>query len=70
MCEAIGHPVRRLVRTRIGPLADWRLPPGEWRPLTPQEVRALYEAATVAKSGDAKSDAGAENASSAPSAPG
>ena len=52
MCEAIGHPVRRLVRTRIGPLADWRLPPGEWRPLTPQEVRALYEAATGAESGD------------------
>ena len=22
MCEAVGHPVRRLVRTRIGPLAD------------------------------------------------
>ena len=67
MCEAIGHPVRRLVRTRIGPLADWRLPPGEWRPLTPQEVRALYEAATGAESGD---DAAAENASSPPPAPG
>ena len=24
MCEAIGHPVRRLVRTRIGPLSDRR----------------------------------------------
>jgi len=47
MCEAVGHPVRRLVRTRIGPLADWRLPPGEWRVLTPTEVRELYQAATV-----------------------
>ena len=28
MCEAVGHPVRRLVRTRIGPLADRRLAPG------------------------------------------
>ena len=28
MCEAIGHPVRRLVRTRIGPLADRELAPG------------------------------------------
>ena len=28
MCEAIGHPVRRLVRTRIGPLADRRLARG------------------------------------------
>jgi 23S rRNA pseudouridine2605 synthase len=44
MCEAVGHPVRRLVRTRIGPLADRSLAPGEWRPLTPDEVQALYEA--------------------------
>ena len=34
MCEAVGHPVVRLVRTRIGPIADRRLTPGEWRPLT------------------------------------
>ena len=33
MCEAIGHPVRRLVRTRIGPLHDDHLRPGTWRPL-------------------------------------
>ncbi len=45
MCEAVGHPVRRLVRTRIGPVSDARLPPGTWRPLRQQEVRALYEAA-------------------------
>ena len=45
MCAAVGHPVRRLVRTRIGPLADRRLPPGEWRPLTPDEVRSLEAAA-------------------------
>jgi 23S rRNA pseudouridine2605 synthase len=44
MCEAVGHPVRRLVRTRIGPLTDRSLAPGEWRPLTPGEVHALYEA--------------------------
>ena len=46
MCEAIGHPVRRLVRTRIGPLADRRLKPGEWRVLEIDEVRTL-EAATA-----------------------
>ena len=46
MCEAVGHPVRRLVRTRIGPLADRRLRPGDWRPLSRGEVRRLYEAAT------------------------
>ncbi len=41
MCEAVGHPVRRLVRTRIGPLADPQLRPGTWRDLTVDEVRAL-----------------------------
>src|SRR5204862_3895570 len=29
MCEAIGHPVVRLVRTRIGPITDRSLKPGE-----------------------------------------
>jgi 23S rRNA pseudouridine2605 synthase len=45
MCEAIGHPVRRLVRVRIGPLADRGLPPGSWRPLTTEEIRSLEQAA-------------------------
>jgi len=45
MCEAVGHPVRRLVRTRIGPLADRSLAPGRWRALTGAEVRALGAAA-------------------------
>jgi 23S rRNA pseudouridine2605 synthase len=42
MCSAVGHPVVRLVRTRIGPLRDQRLEQGTWRELTPAEVRALY----------------------------
>ena len=45
MCEAIGHPVRRLVRTRVGTLRDTGLPPGGWRALTATEVRALAAAA-------------------------
>jgi 23S rRNA pseudouridine2605 synthase len=45
MCEAVGHPVQRLVRTRIGPLADPSLSPGSWRRLTPAEVRNLAAAA-------------------------
>jgi 23S rRNA pseudouridine2605 synthase len=45
MCDAVGHPVRRLVRVRIGPLRDQQLAPGEWRPLEPAEVRALERAA-------------------------
>jgi 23S rRNA pseudouridine2605 synthase len=49
MCEAVGHPVTRLVRTRIGPLADRSLAPGEWRPLTTGEVRALERAAAAAE---------------------
>jgi 23S rRNA pseudouridine2605 synthase len=44
MCEAVGHPVRRLVRVRIGPLSDGRLKPGEWRSLTQAEVRDLERA--------------------------
>ena len=45
MCEAIGHPVLRLVRTRIGTLTDPSLAPGTYRPLTFDEVRALAAAA-------------------------
>lgn len=45
MCAAVGHPVVRLVRTRIGPVTDRSLEPGEWRDLAPAEVRALEEAA-------------------------
>lgn len=43
MCEAIGHEVTRLVRTRIGSLTDPRLAPGSFRPLTHAEVRKLME---------------------------
>lgn len=51
MCEAIGHPVRRLIRTRIGPLSDRKLKPGHWRELTNDEVRALERAAGPPKGG-------------------
>ena len=44
MCDAVGHPVVRLVRTRIGPLRDPDLVPGEWRELTQDELRALERA--------------------------
>lgn len=49
MLEAVGHPVRRLVRTRIGPVADRALRPGRWRPLTAREVRELYRSATTGR---------------------
>ncbi len=44
MCEAVGHPVQRLIRVRIGPLRDAHLAPGSWRKITPEEVRTLNEA--------------------------
>jgi 23S rRNA pseudouridine2605 synthase len=44
MCEAIGYPVVRLVRTRIGSVTDPRLAPGEWRLLTDEERRSLERA--------------------------
>ncbi|MHB8438452.1 MAG: pseudouridine synthase [Acidimicrobiales bacterium] len=49
MCEAIGFPVRRLVRTRIGPVTDTRLKPGSYRALRAEEVRALGLSATGRK---------------------
>jgi 23S rRNA pseudouridine2605 synthase len=51
MCDAVGHPVRRLVRTRIGPVTDRSLAPGEWRPLTGTEVRGLYGAVVAEGTG-------------------
>lgn len=44
MCDAIGHPVLRLVRTRVGPITDRSLRPGDWRELSTAERRALTEA--------------------------
>ena len=41
MLEAVGHPVDRLKRTKIGPLADRKLPVGAWRDLSAEEVRKL-----------------------------
>lgn len=43
--RALGHPVRRLVRVRMGPLRLGELPRGRARELTPGERRALLRAA-------------------------
>ncbi len=51
MCDAVGHPVVRLIRTRIGPLADRSLAPGAWRELTGDEVRSLQRAVAGPGSG-------------------
>jgi 23S rRNA pseudouridine2605 synthase len=39
--EAIGHPVRRLVRERMGPIELGDLAPGDWRELTKEEVESI-----------------------------
>ena len=44
MCAALGHPVRRLIRVRIGPLELGDLSVGEWRYLTDGEVKRLRSA--------------------------
>jgi 23S rRNA pseudouridine2605 synthase len=41
MCEAVGHPVRRLHRSRYAGLTFEGLEPGRWRELEPSEVRRL-----------------------------
>ena len=45
MLEAVGHPVRKLIRVGIGPLSDRGLKPGTWRELTAQELRVLKQTA-------------------------
>ena len=50
MCDAIGHPVVRLRRVRIGPIADDRLKSGRFRELTPAEVAALKKAVATSVS--------------------
>jgi 23S rRNA pseudouridine2605 synthase len=41
MCEAVGHPVRRLHRSRYAGLTLEGLEPGRWRELEPSEVTRL-----------------------------
>lgn len=41
LLEAVGHPVSKLRRVAVGPLTLRGLKPGDFRSLTPQEVRGL-----------------------------
>ncbi len=56
MFEAVGYPVQRLVRTSIGPLRDTSLSPGQCRPLTIEEIRALYQAGEEVPDGGREED--------------
>jgi pseudouridine synthase len=51
MCDAIGHPVVRLRRKRIGPIVDEHIRPGEFRDLTEREIALLRKFST----GDSRS---------------
>jgi 23S rRNA pseudouridine2605 synthase len=44
MLDAVGFPVRRLARTRVGPVTLGNLRPEEVRPLTSTETAGLYRA--------------------------
>jgi len=47
MCEAVGHPVKSLMRKQIAFLKLGQLRYGEWRHLTPEEVTRLYAVAGI-----------------------
>lgn len=46
MFQAVGHPVVKLSRTKIGPVDDRGLKPGQYRLLTPAEIVTLRSGAT------------------------
>jgi 23S rRNA pseudouridine2605 synthase len=50
MCEAVGHPVRRLHRSRYAGLDLRGLAAGEWRELVPAEVDTLRAATRTRRS--------------------
>ncbi len=44
MCKAVGHPARRLIRVRMGPVTLGTLLPGQHRSLTPREREQVADA--------------------------
>jgi 23S rRNA pseudouridine2605 synthase len=51
MFDAIGHSVLKLSRVRIGPIDDARLKVGDWRLLTPPEVKKFYRPSAKSAAG-------------------
>ena len=49
MCEVVGHPARRLHRSRYASLTLDGLAPGEWRELTAAEVETLRRLSAVSR---------------------
>jgi 23S rRNA pseudouridine2605 synthase len=50
MCEAVGHPVRRLRRVQFAGLDTMGLSSGQYRPLTLTEVHILKQLAGLEQS--------------------
>lgn len=46
VAAALGHPVRTLIRVRIGPLRLGNIRPGQWRYLNVREIQRLKQAAS------------------------
>ena len=51
MFDAVGHPVDRLRRVRIGPITDEHIRPGEFRELDAKEIAGLKRAAVASPDG-------------------
>lgn len=47
MLNKVGYPVERLVRLAVGPIELGELEAGEWRYLTPDEIKLLYTSAQL-----------------------
>jgi pseudouridine synthase len=62
MCLAVGLPVRRLVRVRMGAVCLGNLAVGAWRFLTEAEIKLLKPAARPAERSTAKAVPGKGNA--------
>jgi 23S rRNA pseudouridine2605 synthase len=67
MLEAVGHPVRKLRRTKIGPIGDKDIKAGEWRDLSPKEVAMLQRAGEVDVPRPTRAAAAAPRAARTPS---
>lgn len=65
LCDAVGHPVEKLERVRLGALRLGTLPEGAWRDVSPAELSALRIAAGLSERGAA----GAEPRRPAPGTP-
>jgi len=50
VCDAVRHPVEKLVRVAFGPVRLGTLRPGAWRDVTPRELAELHQAAGLAAS--------------------